>query len=195
MRALPGVEASTGSLGQGLSIGLGHALAGKIDDRSYQVYVMIGDGESQEGQIWEAAMSAAKFGLNNLNVIVDHNGFQQTGPVSRVMPSLQPLVGKWQSFGWIVEEINGHRFEEIQESLRTSKRNENQPLLIIAHTLKGKGLSPFQEDAVNRKHGVALKPEEAQVALAELERMKYDTSYSGEDLTPKLRPEDVHGEV
>jgi len=105
MRVLPGVEASTGSLGQGLSIGLGHALAARTDGRSYRVYVLIGDGESDEGQIWEAAMATAKFQTDNLTAILDYNKYQQTGSVNKVMPSLEPLVDKWVAFGWDVFEI------------------------------------------------------------------------------------------
>lgn len=195
MRALPGVEASTGSLGQGLSIGLGHALAARTDGRPYRVYVMIGDGELDEGQIWEAAMGAAKYRLDNLTAILDYNKFQQTGPVSQVMPTVEPLVDKWQSFGWDVTEIDGHRFEEIQEALRAVTGVQDQPQIIIAHTLKGRGLSPFQKDDVNRKHGVPLTPEEAEVALAELDEMKYAASFSADQFTPELTPEDVHGEV
>jgi len=195
MRVLPGVEASTGSLGQGLSIGLGHALAARVDERPYHVYVMIGDGESDEGQIWEAAMAAAKFRLDNLTAILDYNQFQQTGPVSQVMPSLEPLVDKWEAFGWDVTEIDGHRLEEIQEALYIARRAQEQPHMIIAHTLKGRGLSPFQKDSVNRKHGVPLTTEEMEIALAELDGIKYDESFSSVEFTPELTPEDVHGEV
>jgi transketolase len=195
MRALPGVEASTGSLGQGLSIGLGHALAARIDGRSYRTYVMIGDGESDEGQIWEAAMAAAKYRLHNLTAVLDYNKFQQTGPVSQVMPSLEPLTDKWQSFGWDVTEIDGHRIEEIVEALEAARRIEGQPQVVIAHTRKGRGLSPFQEDDVNRKHGVPLTLDEAKVALAELDQMKHDGVYAVAQLTPELTPEDVHGEI
>ena len=195
MRVLSGVEASTGSLGQGLSIGLGHALAARSNGRLYHVYVMIGDGESDEGQIWEAAMAAAKFRLGNLTAILDYNKYQQTGPVGEVMPSLEPLVDKWEAFGWDVSEINGHRFEEIQETLYATNRIQDRPQMIIAHTLKGRGLSPFQKDDVNRKHGVPLTAEEAEVALAELDEMKYDDLFSAAQFTPKLTPEDVHGEI
>jgi transketolase len=195
MRVLPGVEASTGSLGQGLSIGLGHALAARVDERPYHVYVMIGDGEADEGQIWEAAMSAAKFRLDNLTVFLDHNKFQQTGPVREVMPSLEPLAEKWLAFGWYVTEIDGHRFEEIQEALYATTRIQDRPQIIIANTLKGRGLSPFQKNNVNRKHGVPLTEEEMAVALEELDQMKYDASFSSPAFTPELTPEDVHGEV
>lgn len=195
MRALPGVEASTGSLGQGLSIGLGHALAVRNKGRLYHVYVLIGDGESDEGQVWEAAMAAAKYRLGNLTAILDYNKYQQTGPVGEVMPSLEPLVDKWQAFGWHVAEIDGHRFEEIQETMFEMKQIKDQPQIIIAHTLKGRGLSPFQKDDVNRKHGVALTDEEVEIALAELDETKYEELYAVDELTPELTPEDVYGEI
>jgi transketolase len=195
MRILPGVEASTGSLGQGLSIGLGHALAARIDRRAYRVYVMIGDGESDEGQIWEAAMAAAKFLLDNLTAILDCNKFQQTGPTRQVMPTLEPIADKWRSFDWQVVEVNGHSVEEILEALRAAQRVRGQPQMIIAHTLKGRGLSPFEEDTVNRKHGVPLTPEEAEVALAELDERKYDQFYPSAEFAPKLTPEAAHGEI
>jgi len=192
MRVLPGVEASTGSLGQGLSIGLGHALAARVNELDYHVFVMIGDGESDEGQIWEAAMSAAKYRVHNLTAILDYNKFQQTGPVREVMPSLEPIVDKWEAFGWNVQEIDGHNYEEILESLRIAVRATEQPQLIIANTLKGRGLSPFEKNKVNRKHGVALTEEEMEVALAELDEMKYSEEYV--DAEPELRPEDKYGE-
>jgi transketolase len=171
MRRLAGVEASTGSLGQGVSIGIGHALAARLDNRNYRVHVMIGDGESEEGQIWEAAMAAAKYALDNLTVILDCNAFQQTGPVDKVMPSMEPLADKWRAFGWSVSEINGHDFADLLEAFRAVRQVRRQPQFVIAHTLKGKGLSPFEKDAVSRKHGVALTPAEAGVALEELDEM------------------------
>ncbi|MBI3941519.1 MAG: transketolase [Chloroflexi bacterium] len=171
MRRLPGVEASTGSLGQGLSIGLGHALAAQLDRRDYRVYVMIGDGESDEGQIWEAAMAAAKFKAHNLTAILDFNGFQQTGSVDTVMPTLKPIGDKWRTFNWYVDEIDGHNIDQVLESLEAVQRVKDQPQMIIAHTKKGKGLSPFEKNTVNRKHGEVLKPDEAQIALAELDQM------------------------
>lgn len=171
MRVLPGLEASTGSLGQGLSIGLGHALAGKIDDRNYRVYVMIGDGEADEGQIWEASMAAVKFNLNNLTLFVDNNQFQQTGSVKEVMPTLLPFVDKWKAFGWHVEEIDGHDLQEILSMLKKVQEIKDKPQAIICHTKKGKGLSPFEKNDVNRKHGVALTEEEAETAYAELDKL------------------------
>ena len=171
MHSVPGVEASTGSLGQGLSIGLGHALAGRVDGRDFRVYVMIGDGESDEGQIWEAAMAAAKYGLSSLTAILDFNGWQQTGPVSEVMPSLNPVVDKWRAFDWAVLEIDGHDLHQVQDALQQTRQVTDRPQIIVAHTYKGKRLSPFENDAVNRKHGVTLSEEEARVALAELDRL------------------------
>jgi transketolase len=167
MRVLGGVEASTGSLGQGLSIGLGHALAARLDRRAYRVYVLLGDGEIDEGQIWEAAMAAAKYGVDNLTAILDYNGFQQTGSVAQVMPSLAPVRPKWEAFGWHVVEIDGHNIAQIQQAYDEVRRVSDRPQLIIAHTLKGRGLSPFAKGP-NRKHGEPLKPEEVTVALAEL---------------------------
>lgn len=168
MRTLPGIESSTGSLGQGLSIGVGHALAARLDKRDYFVYVLIGDGESQEGQIWEAAMAAAKFKLRNLTVILDHNGFQQTGPVADIMPSLEPLAEKWRGFGWYVAEADGHNIENLVQVFGNVDRIIDRPQVIIAHTKKGRGLTPFESDTVTRKHGVALSPGEAEQAYAEL---------------------------
>lgn len=171
MRALPALEASTGSLGQGLSIGLGHALAAHLDGRDYRVYVMIGDGESDEGQVWEATMGAAKYNADNLTVILDYNKFQQTGAVEDVMPALQPPAEKWRAFGWHVREIDGHDMDEILAALEGVQDVRGRPQMIVAHTLKGKGLSPFEKDDINRKHGKPLKPEEVKVALAELDEM------------------------
>lgn len=169
MRVLPGVEASTGSLGQGLSIGLGHALAARVEQNEYRVYVLIGDGESDQGQIWEATMAAAKYEVDNLTAILDYNKYQQTGPVSKVMPSLLPLVEKWQAFGWYVTECDGHNLAALARAFAEVQEVAGRPQLIIAHTKKGRGLSIFEADEVNRKHGEPLKADEAQAALAELD--------------------------
>lgn len=195
MLTLPGVEASTGSLGQGLSIGIGHALAAKVDGLGYRVFVMIGDGESDEGQIWEAAMAAVKYKLDNLTVILDYNRYQQTGSIQDVMPSLEPIVDKWQAFGWDVREINGHYIKEILLAFNDSCRVTVQPQMIIAHTLKGKGLSPFSSDDVNRMHGKPLSAEEAKIALAELDEQKFTNMYSEPDITLQVTPKDKHGEL
>ncbi|MEZ4617569.1 MAG: transketolase [Caldilineaceae bacterium] len=169
MRALPGVEASTGSLGQGLSIGLGHALAARVDERDYRVYVMIGDGESDEGQIWEAAMCAAKYNVGNLTAILDYNKFQQTAAVNKVMPSLAPVIDKWEAFGWYTREIDGHDMSQVMAALHAVSTVSQQPQLIVAHTRKGRGLAPFEENETNRKHGEALDEDEMATALAELQ--------------------------
>lgn len=190
-RILPGVEASTGSLGQGLSIGLGHALAARVDELDYRVYVMLGDGEVDEGQVWEAAMAAAKFKTDNLTAILDYNGYQQTGSVAKVMPALEPVVDKWEAFGWHVFEIDGHRMEAIVEALQTARDVTDQPQIIVAHTLKGRGLSPFQANDVNRKHGEVLKAEEMAVALAELDDQKMWDIYG--DTADELAIENQHG--
>ncbi len=171
MQVLPGVEASTGSLGQGLSIGLGHALAARLDGLKYRVYVLIGDGEADEGQIWEAAMAAAKYRVDNLTLILDYNRFQQTGSVEDVMPVLTPLREKWRAFGWYAHEIDGHDMQAVVGSLEMMKSVTGQPQIIIAHTKKGKGLSPFEANDINRLHGKALSKEEAKIALAELDEI------------------------
>ncbi len=168
-RRLPGVEASTGSLGQGLSIGLGHALAARVDGRDYRVYVMVGDGEVDEGQIWEATMAAAKYGVDNLTAILDYNRYQQTGPVEEVMPSLLPFTEKWEAFGWSVREADGHDLPRLVEVFNEMKEVKGRPQLLVAHTKKGKGLEVFEQDDVNRKHGVPLTRDEIQGALDELD--------------------------
>lgn len=175
MRVLPGVEASTGSLGQGLSIGLGHALAARVDGLNYRTYVMIGDGEADQGQIWEASMAAAKYEADNLTAILDYNGYQQTGPVAEVMPTLAPVVDKWQAFGWYVVEVDGHDMEQIVKTLEAARQVRGRPQMVVAHTLKGKGLSPFDEGG-NRKHGVTLTAEETRLALAELQARRPEGS-------------------
>jgi transketolase len=168
MGTAPGIEASTGSLGQGLSIGVGHALAAHLDKRDYFVYVIIGDGEMEEGEIWEAAMTASKYKLHNLTAILDNNQFQQTGPVEKVMPSTKPIAEKWLDFGWHVAEVDGHDVEHLSQVFESLTTVNDRPQLVIAHTKKGRGLSPFEKDAVSRKHGVALTEEEAEVAYREL---------------------------
>jgi transketolase len=169
MKRVPGVEISTGSLGQGLSAANGMALAGKIDGASYRVYALIGDGECQEGQIWEAAMFAAHYKLDNLAVFLDHNGLQIDGRISDVM-SPEPLDEKWRAFGWHVQVIDGHSFPEIIAALAKAREIKGKPSMIIANTVKGKGVS-FMEDVAGW-HGVAPKPEEAERALADLDQRR-----------------------
>ena len=140
MCRLPGVEASTGSLGQGFSIAIGHALAGRLDGRDYRVYVMVGDGESEQGQVWEAAMYAGNHRLDNLTLIVDRNGYQQTGAVDDVQP-LDPLEDKLKAFGLEVTTIDGHSLEEVARAFEWARGVEGRPQAIIANTIKGKGVS------------------------------------------------------
>lgn len=166
MKALPGVEMSTGSLGQGLSVANGVALAGKLDGKDYRVYVLLGDGECQEGMIWEAAMAAAHYQLDNLTVFLDYNGLQIDGPVKEVM-SPEPLTDKWKAFGWHVLAIDGHDIGAILSALSEARETKGRPTMIVAKTVKGKGVS-FMENQVGW-HGVAPKPEQVAQALAELE--------------------------
>lgn len=165
MRRLPGVEASTGSLGQGLSIGLGHALAARLDGRDYHVFVLLGDGEIEEGQVWEAAMAAAHWRVSNLVAIVDHNGYQQTGPVAAVTDPCEYAM-KWRAFGWHVEEVNGHDLEAVHEVLRFARAYRDGPVCIIAHTVKGKGVSFLERDFT--WHGRAVPRDRLERALEEL---------------------------
>jgi transketolase len=166
MRRLPGVEASTGSLGQGLSIGLGHALAGRVDGRGYRTYVMTGDGEMDEGQVWEALMSAAHLRIDTLTLIVDHNKAQQSNLVERVL-DYRPLADKLRAFHWYVEEIDGHDLAAIAGALDRVRGIRGRPQAIVAHTVKGKGISWVEADWTY--HGRALSKEELPRALAELE--------------------------
>ncbi len=164
---MPGVEATTGSLGQGLSLGIGHILGGRLADKKYRVYVLLGDGECEAGQIWEAAMAAAHFKAGNLVAILDYNKFQETGPISREI-GLEPLVEKWKSFGWTVHEVNGHDLKEIQDKFQLAKQLEatGKPQIIIAHTIKGKGVSFVEADFTF--HGRALNAEQAELAREEI---------------------------
>ncbi len=164
-RMLPILEASTGSLGQGLSIGIGMALAARMDKKAYHTFVMIGDGESQEGQIWEAAMFAGYHKLANLTAIVDYNK-QQLDDFTAKIIDLEPLVEKWTSFGWNAVEIDGHDFNQVIPALEEARSATRKPTVIIAHTVKGKGVS-FMENNI-KWHGVAPKPEEVAAALKEL---------------------------
>jgi transketolase len=162
MRRLPGVEASTGSLGQGLSLGVGHALATRLDGYPSRVYVLMGDGEIEEGQVWEAAMAGHKFRLDNLVGIVDQNGYQQTGPTSQVM-DLRPLAPRWEAFGWYAQEVNGHDLEAVLGAFHKAAQTKGRPSVIVAHTIKGYPISDVIHDP--NHHGVALKPDEAKKAL------------------------------
>ncbi len=164
---LPGIEASTGSLGQGLSVAVGMALAARLDKRAARVYCLCGDGEIEEGQVWEAAMAAAKFGLDNLCAFVDYNKGQIDGLVKDVMP-LEPLEDKWRAFGWAVRRIDGHDFNQILDVLTEARRTAGRPTVVIADTIKGKGVS-FME-GLAKWHGVTPNRAEADQAIAEIRR-------------------------
>ena len=165
-RRTPGVDVASGSLGQGLSVGLGMCLAAKMDKRDYRVYVLMGDGEIQEGNIWEAAMAAAHYNCNNLCAILDYNQFQIDGKVEDIM-GLEPLRDKWRAFGWHTIEIDGHNIEKILHAYEEARNKKGKPTIIIAHTTKGKGVS-FMENVVDF-HGRSPTPQETEIALKELE--------------------------
>lgn len=166
MCRLPGVEASTGSLGQGFSIAIGHALAGRLDGRDYRVYVMVGDGESEQGQVWEAAMYAGNHGLDNLTLIVDRNGYQQTGAVDDIQP-LDPLEDKLRAFGLEVATIDGHSLTEVTGAFEWARSITGKPQAIVAHTIKGKGVA-LLEAKQGGWHGKPIPPDEEATALQEI---------------------------
>lgn len=166
MLSLPGIEMSTGSLGQGLSAANGMALAGRLDKKDYRVYCLLGDGECQEGQVWEAAMTSSHHKLDNLTAVVDHNKYQIDGRVEEIK-SLKPFSEKWKAFGWNVLSCDGHKMESIIEALEKAERTKGKPTIIIAETIKGKGVS-FMEDKPLEYHGRAPSPEEEKKALSEL---------------------------
>ena len=162
----PGVEVCTGSLGQGLSQANGLALAARLDNKPTRVYAVLGDGETDEGQVWEAAMSSAHYRIDNLCAILDNNGLQIDGTNKEVM-NIEPVVEKWKSFGWHVIEINGHDIKAIVDALNEAEKIKGKPTMIIAHTVKGKGVS-FMENKVEY-HGVAPTRDEYERAMKELE--------------------------
>ena len=166
MGKTPGVDISTGSLGQGLSAGVGMALGLRMDRTDARVYVILGDGELNEGQIWEAAMSAAKFKLDNLLAFVDYNNLQLDGWCSDVMP-IEPLAAKWRAFNWETFEIDGHNMRQIVGTIEAAQQVVGKPSIIIAHTVKGKGVS-FMENQCDW-HGRAPNDEEYERAMAELQ--------------------------
>ena len=152
MLKVPGIEANTGSLGQGLSIACGIALAGKLDKINYRVYCLMGDGEIAEGQIWEASMAASFYKLDNLTAILDKNRVQATGPIIERFDT-NPHKEKWLAGNWHVIEVDGHNFTEIENALGQAEKNKNKPTLIIAHTVKGKGI-PFAENKAAFHNGI-----------------------------------------
>ena len=168
--ALPGIEAATGSLGEGLSVALGMALGLRMSGSSARVYCIVGDGEIQEGQVWEAAMSAPKLGqpdhpLDNLTVLLDYNKIQLDDFVAKIL-DIEPVIGKWQSFGWPVVEIDGHSIAQIEKALEQAEATKGRPTLIVAHTVKGKGVSFMENNP--EWHGKAPKPAEAVAAIREI---------------------------
>ncbi|MBI2079081.1 MAG: transketolase [Euryarchaeota archaeon] len=172
---VPGVEFTTGSLGQGLSGAIGMALAARLDKKDYRTYCLLGDGETQEGQIWEAAMSASHYKLDNLCAILDRNGLQIDGPTEQIM-SLGEVAKRWRSFGWHVIEIDGHDRDEILRALHEAEQTKNQPTIIVAKTVKGKGVS-FMEGSLSF-HGRPPNKDEYVKAMQELDEMiqKAETS-------------------
>ncbi len=164
-KGLPGLENTSGSLGQGLSIACGIALAGRLDKKNYRVYCLLGDGELNEGQVWEAILTVAHYKLDNLCAIVDYNGFQLDGRVEQIK-NIIPLVNKWQAFGWKTIEIDGHNYAEIDNAFEEAKKIKGSPAVIIARTTKGKGVSFMEGD--NQWHGKAPTREQAEKAIQEL---------------------------
>ena len=166
LRSTPGVEMSTGSLGQGLSAACGMAIAAKLDGAAWRVYALLGDGELEEGQIWEAAMTAAHRRLDNLTVFVDWNGLQIDGPVAEIK-SVERIGDRFAAFGWHVVEIDGHDIPAVMAALAEARRTKGRPTVVVARTVKGKGVS-FMENQVEW-HGTAPKADQVQAALAELD--------------------------
>ena len=162
---VPGVDMSTGSLGQGISAAVGMALAGKLDGAPYRVYALLGDGEVEEGEVWEAAMSAAKYGLDNLCAIVDVNGLQIDGRTADVMPS-EPLDRKFAAFNWHAIRVDGHDLDALRAAFAEARQVKGQPTVLIAKTVKGKGVSFMENDA--GWHGKAPNAEQYEKAMAEL---------------------------
>ena len=165
MHHVKGVDTSTGSLGQGLSAAVGMALAGKMDHKDYRVYALLGDGELEEGQVWEAAMAAAKFRLDNLCAIVDVNGLQIDGRTADVMPS-EPLDKKFEAFNWNVQSVDGHDFDALERAFAAAAACREKPTVLLARTVKGKGVSFMENDA--GWHGKAPNDEQYEKAHAEL---------------------------
>ena len=162
---LPGIDMSTGSLGQGISSAVGMALAGKIDKKDYRVYTILGDGELEEGQVWEASMCAAHYKLNNLTAFIDFNGLQIDGDITKVMNPC-PIDKKFEAFGWNVLVIDGHNYEEIIDAIEKAKECKDKPTAVVCKTIKGKGVSFMENQA--EWHGIAPSREQCEAALKEL---------------------------
>ena len=169
MRYVDGVDMSTGSLGQGISAAVGMALANKVDNTSNRIYVLLGDGECEEGEVWEAAMAASHYSLDNLCAIVDYNGLQIDGSIEQVM-NPTPIDTKFEAFGWNCMHVDGHDFDAIQQALTFAKRCSGKPTMILAHTIKGKGISFMENNA--EWHGTAPNEIQMRQALQELEEQE-----------------------
>jgi transketolase len=168
MKTVPGVDMSTGSLGQGISAAVGMAMVGKLDQKDYRVYAILGDGELEEGQVWEASMAAAHYKLDNLTAFLDYNGLQIDGKITEVM-SPEPIPDKFKAFGWNVITIDGHDFQQISDALSQAKSTKGKPTMIVAKTTKGKGVS-FMENVAGW-HGTAPNQEQRDQAIAELDSL------------------------
>ncbi|MCD6322134.1 MAG: transketolase [Clostridiales bacterium] len=166
MKDVPGVDMSTGSLGQGISAAVGMALAGKLDNKDYRVFALLGDGEIEEGQVWEAFMSAAHYKLDNLTAFLDHNGLQIDGNISDVMCP-ESVVEKFKAFGWNVISVDGHDFEAIETAVENAKNTKGKPTVIVAETIKGKGVSYMEGKA--GWHGMAPNEDQYNIAMKELD--------------------------
>ena len=171
MKGIPGVDMTTGSLGLGISAACGMALSAKVSDDSYRVYAILGDGESEEGQVWEAAMFAAHYKLDNLCAVLDWNGLQIDGPITEVM-NPTPHDEKFRAFGWNVISINAHDFSEIEDAFRQARETKGKPTVIIAKSVKGKGVSYMENSC--EWHGQAPKEDLYKVAVADLEKIEED---------------------
>lgn len=158
---VPGIEASTGALGHGMAVGMGMALAARIKDRETKIFVHMGDGEINEGSVWESASAAAKHSLGSLNVIIDYNKLQSAGPVEEIQP-MEPLIAKWSSFGFAVYECNGHDIADLLANFRKMSKINNKPKVLIAHTIKGKGI-PIAESNPSWHHKSKLTAEEIEL--------------------------------
>jgi len=165
MNYVPGVDMSTGSLGQGISTAVGMALAGKLDNKDYRTYALLGDGELEEGQVWEAAMSAAHYKLDNLTAFVDYNGLQIDGKISDVM-SPEPISNKFEAFNWHVINVDGHDFDQLINAIEEAKNTKGKPTMVVCKTVKGKGVSFMENEA--SWHGTAPTKEQCEIACKEI---------------------------
>lgn len=177
MKHIPGVDMSSGSLGQGISAAVGMAIAGKLDNADYRVYTLLGDGEIQEGQVWEASMFAGAHHLDNLVVIVDNNGLQIDGKVEDVC-SVYPIDAKFEAFNFQAINVDGHNFDEIRAAMEKARETKGKPTAIIMHTIKGKGVSFMENNA--GWHGKAPNDEEYAIAMADLDKIAADLEKAGE---------------